>query len=226
VSLFIKHNFKICFQAALLSCLVVAACAPLRAQESTAEEPVAFEVAGRVTSKSELGIQVQTKDGETIQIKVNESTDFALRMASPWFEAKTREVVVDGTMGANGQRNRITYSLPKGQLYLLAQFRSDTHRDRILNQPSWRINNYLVSDQPIESVVPAGEDLLLAGKLDLEKSELIVGDQSRPIVLGFRGATLRGRSFADIIAGDTVVLVTGVESDDKKVANTILFMVR
>lgn len=226
MSCFIKHKIEYCFRAVLLVCLVVAVCAPLKAQETTAEEPATFEVAGRVTSKSELGIQVQTKDGEAIQIEVNESTDYALRMASPWFDAKAREVVVDGTIGANGQRNRITYSLPEGQLYLLAQFRADTHRDRILSQPSWRINNYLISDQPIESIVPTGDDLLLAGKLDLDKSELVVGDKSWPIILGFRGATLRGRRLEDIIAGDTVVLVSGVESDDKKVANTILFMVR
>lgn len=206
--------------------MVAALCAALKAQETTPEEPVTFEVAGRVTFKSDLGIQVQTKDGESIQIEVSESTDFALRMASPWFDAKAREVVVDGTKEANGQRSRITYALPEGQLYLLAQFRSNTHRDRILNQPTWRINNYLVSDQPIESVIPTGDDLLLAGKLDLEKTELVVGNDSFPIILGFRGATLRGRSFEDIIAGDTVVLVSGVEVENKKIANTILFMVR
>ena len=225
MSCFIKHNFEIGFRVALLSFLAVVCCATLEAQQTT-EEPVTFEVSGRVTAKSESGLQVQTKDGEAIEIAINDSTDFALRMASPWFDAKARTVIVDGTKQANGQRHRIVYSLPEGQLYLLAQFRSVSHRDRILKQPSWRINNYLISDQPIESVVPSGDDLLLAGKLDLENSELVVGDNSWPIVLGFRSATLRGRSFEDIIAGDTVVLVNGSESDNKKVAQTILFMIR
>jgi len=161
-----------------------------------------------------------------IEIAVDQSTDFAMRLSSPWFSGTHRMVAVDGKAQRNGKRERISYSLPKGQLYLLVQFRSVAQRERIIKQPTWRLNNYLISDQPIESAIPVGKDLLLAGKLDLENSSLVIGEKSWPIVLGHRNATLRGRSFADIGAGETVVLVSGSDSGDAKTADTVLFMIR
>ena len=149
-----------------------------------------------------------------------------MRLASPWFSRTDREVVVDGKKKDDSTRERNTYSLPQGQLYLLVQFRSVTQRDRIMKQSTWRLNNYLISDQMIESTIPEGEELLLAGELDLEKSELVVGKQSYPITLGHRSATLRGRSFEDVVAWDTVVVVTGSESDGQFNAETVLFMTR
>lgn len=161
-----------------------------------------------------------------VEIAVHESTDFAMRLSSPWFSGVHRMVAVDGKVQSDGKRERISYSLPKGQLFLLVQFRNVTQRDRIMKQPTWRVNNYLISDQPIESALPEGDELLLAGKLDLEHSALIIGEKSWPIMLGHRSATLRGRSFKDIVAGETVVMVTGNESGDAKNAETVLFMIR
>lgn len=135
-------------------------------------------------------------------------------------------VAVDGKMTGGRTRQRINYSLPKGQLYLLVQFRNVAQRDRIMKQPIWRLNNYLISDQPIESGLPEGRELLLAGKLDLENSTLTIGEKSWPIRLGYRNATLRGRSLADIVANETVVLVSGNVADGTKTADTVLFMIR
>lgn len=230
MSLFIKHNFRNALCLALWIGTVVA-CAPANAQlaealQTQAENSTSFELAGQVTLKSESGFTIRNRDGEVIDIAVDQSTDFAMRLSSPWFSGTHRMVAVDGKVQSGGKRERISFSLPGGQLYLLVQFRNIAQRDRIMKQPTWRVNNYLISDQPIESALPVGKELLLAGKLDLENSALIVGEKSWPIVLGFRSATLRGRSFGDIVAGETVVLVTGSESGGAKTADTVLFMIR
>jgi len=230
VSFFIKHNFSNSLCLALWISIAVA-CAPTEAQLSATEQPTAtastaFDLSGQVTSKSETGFTVRTKDGENLQIAIDQSTDFAMRLSSPWFSGAHRMVAVDGTVQSDGKRERISYSLPKGQLYLLVQFRNTDQRDRIMKQSTWRVNNYLISDQPIESAIPEGKELLLAGKLDLKNSALVVGEKSWPIVLGHRSATLRGRSFKDIVAGETVVLVTGNDSGGSRTAETVLFMIR
>ncbi len=201
-------------------------CATLEAQQVDPEASATFEVSGRVTSKTDTSLEIQTRDNEMISIAINESTEFALRMSNPWFDTARGQVAVDGKKLDNGEWERIKYSLPEGKLFLLAQFRSVHHRDRIMSMPAWRINNYLISGQPIEAAIPTGKDLLLAGELDIANSKVIVGGKSYPIILGFRGATLRGRTFAEIVPGEAVVLVTGTEVDDSKVANTILFMTR
>lgn len=161
-----------------------------------------------------------------MSINVDSSTDFALRLTNPWFDAKGRKVVVDGGLDENGQRERIKYALPDGKLHLLAQFRTTYHRDRILKASPWRITNYLIGSDPIEANLPKDEDLFLVGEVDLENSALIINGKSWPIVLGYRGATLRNRSFKDIVAGKTDVLVSGTKSGDTKTATTILFLNR
>lgn len=231
MSFFIKHNFSNRLWQALWISIVVA-CAPAEAQLAAAKQATisktstVFDLSGKVTAKSETGFTIRTKDGKTVDIVIDQATDFAMRLSSPWFNAVNQTVVVDGKVQSDGKRERISYSLPKGQLYLLVQFRNVTQRDRIMKQPTWRVNNYLISDQPIESGLPEQRELLLAGKLDLKNSALIVGEKSLPIMLGHRSATLRGRSFDDIVAGETVVVVTGSESGSSKTADTVLFMIR
>ena len=223
---FINDNSKNRLWLVISLCAIVACCGEAKAQQANLEKSKAFEFSGQVISKSDSGFELQTKDGTAIRIAVGESTDYAMRLASPWFSRSERKVVVDGKKQNDGTRERINYTLPEGQLYLLVQFRSISQRDRIMKQPTWRLNNYLISDQPIESAMPTGKSLLLAGKLDLEKSRLVVDDTSRSITLGHRAATLRGRSFADIVAWDTVVLVTGNETGGLNSADTVLFMIR
>jgi RNase P/RNase MRP subunit p29 len=210
---------------ATLCLLIVVGCASVEAQEIN-EANTSFELSGRVVSKTKYGFEVKTKQGDVVEITASDSTDFALRMASPWFDSEARRVVVDGKLTANGTRERIRYSLPEGKLYLLAQFRSAAHRDRIMNESIWRINNYLISDELIEPALPSGNEVFLAGEIDLAKPAVIVGDKSYPIVLGYRGATLRGRSIADIVPQETVVVVSGSEKDGSKIADTVLFMSR
>lgn len=205
--------------------LIVVGCASAEAQEIN-EASTSFELSGRVVSKTKYGFEVKTKQGDVVEVVANDSTDFALRMASPWFDAEARKVVVDGKRTANGTRERIKYSLPEGKLYLLAQFRSAEHRDRIMNESVWRINNYLISDEPIEPALPSGDEVLLAGEIDLAKPAVIIGEKSHAVVLGFRGATLRGRSIADIVPQESVVLVSGSQTDGSNVADTVLFMSR
>ena len=195
-------------------------------QQSSAETKRSFEISGQVISKSDDRFEIKTEDGKSFEILVSDSTDFALRMASPWFDVDSGEVAVDGKKLKNGKRERIKYPLPEGKLYLLAEYRSVLHRNRLLKKTPWRINNYLISDQEIEAVLPEGDGLLLAGELDLKNSALIINGKSWPIVLGFRGATLRGRYFEDIIAGETFVIISGVEKDNNRTAETVIFMIR
>jgi hypothetical protein len=147
-------------------------------------------------------------------------------MSHPWFDAASRKVVVDGKEVAGGERERIKFDLPNGKLYLLVQFRTAKQRDRIMASTPWRINHYLISDQEIEPTLPDGKDLLMAGEVNLETSELIIKGRRFPIKLGFRGATLRGRSIADIKVNETTVVVSGTESNGQKLAETVLFTIR
>ncbi len=222
---FTNHNLWLRKWQAVFCFVVIVGCAALKAQEIS-EATSTFEVTGRVVSKTKYGFEVQTKQGDIVEVAINESTDFALRMASPWFNLASRNVEVDGKQTGDGKRERISYPLPKGKLFLLVQFRSVYQRNRIMGQASWRLNNYLVSDQPIEPTLPTGRELLLAGEVDLKTSELIIEGTRHPIVLGFRGATLRGRSIADIVPQETVVLVTGNQAKGSKTADTVLFMAR
>ncbi len=167
-----------------------------------------------------------TAEKTRISITSDDATEFALRMNNPWFQKEYRKVGVDGKKLPDGTRERITYDLPKGQLYLLAQFRSPEQRDRLMAASSLRINNYLISDLPIEDAMPEGNSLVIAGKLDLETSQLQVGDQKLPITLGLRGATLRGRSIADLIPNETVVFVSGSRNANAYQADTVLFSIR
>jgi len=207
---------------------IVLCCAVLVfAQESNTETQESnFEITGRVISKSDQQIEIRQRDGSVVKIEVNQSTDFALRLTNPWFDADGRQVVVDGKLGENGERERIKFPLGEGKLYLLAQFRSKYHRTRILKASPWRITNYLVGRDPVDGNYPEDDDLFLAGELDLENSALIIDEKSNPIVLGYRNATLRNRSFEDIVAGQTEVMVTGTESGETKTATTILFVNR
>lgn len=221
------HNFLLNrVLPAIVTCSFWVSCVCASPQETvTTTTNNSFEISGRVISKSDDRFEVKTEDGKTIEVLVSESTDFALRMANPWFDAESREVAVDGKRLKNGKRERIKYPLPEGKLYLLAEYRSVLHRNRLIRKTPWRINNYLISDQKIESVIPEGDELLLAGELDLKNSALIIDGKSWPIMLGFRGATLRGRNFNDVIAGSTFVVVSGTEKD-KKTADTVIFMIR
>ena len=139
---FINDNSKNRLWLVISLCAIVVCCAEAKAQQANSEKPKAFEFSGQVISKSDSGFEVQTKDGTVIQIAVGESTDFAMRLASPWFSRSERKVVVDGKKQDDGTQKRITYTLPDGQLYLLVQFRSITQRDRIMKQSTWRLNNY------------------------------------------------------------------------------------
>ena len=228
------HKFffrRALFATVAFSFLICCANASPQQPESATEQASnatlgSFELSGQVTSKSEDRFEVKTEDGKTTEVLVSDSTDYALRMASPWFDVKSREVVVDGKELKDGKRERIKYPLPQGKLYLLAEYRSVLHRKRLLKKSPWRINNYLISDKEIEGVLPEGDGLLLAGELDLKNSALIIDGKSWPITLGFRGATLRGRYYADLIAGETYVVVSGTEKDKVKTADTVIFMIR
>lgn len=184
-----------------------------------------FEVSGKAVSKTKYGFEVTTSQNGPVQIAINEATDFALRMSHPWFDTEAGKVVVNGKR-IGGKRERIKFELPKGKLYLLVQFRTAKHRDRIMSSTPWRINHYLLSDEKIEPALPAGKDLLMAGEVNLETSELIINGRRHPIKLGFRGATLRGRSIADIKVNETTVMVFGKESNGRKLAETVLFTIR
>ena len=210
---------------AIFCCVLIVGRAPLEAQTIT-DTSASFELKGRVISKSKYGFEVETAQGEVIEVGINESTDFALRMSSPWFDTESRTVAVDGKDIGDGQRERVNYQLPVGKLYLLTQFRSVDQRDRIMKQPAWRINNYLLSDQPIASALPAGDELLMSGEVDLKTPALIIDGKSYPIMLGHRGATLRGRSIADITPQETVAIVTGSQVNGSKTADTVIFMNR
>lgn len=222
---FSNHPLSQLSKLAFSCVLWINVCAVLPAQ-TVVESNQPFEVSGRVTAKTKYGFEVRTQDGQTLEILANDATDFAMRLSNPWFDVEKWKVAVDGPDDGSSGSKRIRFELPEGKLYLLAQFRTPRQRDRTLKTSPWRINNYLISDDPIEAVVPDGDQLILAGELDLKKSLVQIGDRAFPIILGHRGATLRSRSIVDIVPGKTVVLVTGTEVAGKKTAETVLFMIK
>lgn len=185
-----------------------------------------FDLRGKVVTKTKYGFQIVTATNQRIDIKSNESTDFALRMNRPWFRTEDRKAIVDGKQLVDGSRERIVYGLPAGPLYLLVQFRTIAQRDRIVSKSPWRINNYLIGGTPIKEAMPNGDSLFMAGRFDFESSELVIAEKRYPILLGQRAATLRGRSIADLVPGETIVAASGTRNEDGYVADTVLFMVR
>ncbi len=228
MSALILSNVTYRLLTAVSACSIVLCCAMTvfgqDLQSSKSEE--SFEVIGSVISKTDQQLEVRQRDGSIAKIEVSDSTEYALRLTNPWFDAGGRKVVVDGKLEENGERERIKFPLAEGKLFLLAQFRSRSHRDRILKSSPWRITNYLVGNDPVEANLPSGDDLFLAGELDLENSALIINGKSNPVVLGYRNATLRNRSLNEIVAGQTEVMVSGSQLGESKSATTILFVNR
>ena len=186
----------------------------------------AFSLTGRVVAKSKYGFEVRTDDGKNVDVAFDENTDFALRMSRPSFNVGNGIVAVDGPGTENGQRRRVRLKLPEGKLYLLVQFRNENQRKRVLSKSPWRLNNYLIGSEPIESVLPRGNEVLLSGEVDLKTSELKIDQNRYPIRLGFRGATLGGRSIADINVDQTSVAISGVVAGSSKLAKTVLFVIQ
>lgn len=193
------------------------------AQESAATPDAATELRGLVVSATKYSFQMKSDDGKVTDVITNDATAFALRMSRPWFDGDNNRVAVDGKPLPEGGFERLQFQLPAKPLYVLARFRTVAQRDRLIKKTPWLLNSYLLTQNPIDPLMPTGKSLLIAGKLDLKKSELDIDRRIIPIHLGHKGATLLDRSIADLIPGQSTVLVTGTLTESKFTADTVLF---
>jgi hypothetical protein len=199
--------------------------------KSIEQESISFS--GTVAATSKYSFDVQT-DTETIRCEFNDETEFAIRLRGPWFDFENQKVFVSGAMQLDGKPERVGFDLPEGPMYLLMQFRSRKHLERTMSeQPTleqpMRVNFYLLSPDYIEPNEPAPDNLMMAGKISVSGENhdqviLEIEEQSYPIQLGFKSATLRGRSINDLAIGKTKVMVSGeVKPDGGILASTVLF---
>lgn len=193
------------------------------ASEAKEAKPASFEIRGLVTATTKYGFQVQSEDKKTTEVITNEQTAYALRMSRPWFNGANNTVDVDGKPLPDGGFERLKFQLPARQHYLLASFRTVAQRDRLMKKSPWRLNSYLLTTNPIDPLMPSGKSLLIAGELDLVKSELAIDGRTYAIQLGHRGATLLDRSIADLVPNQSTALVVGTVQNGSLVADTVLF---
>ena len=193
------------------------------AQESTADPVATGEIRGLVTATTKYSFEVKSADGKVTEVITNDATAFALRMSKPWFDANNNLVEVDGKPQPEGGFERLQFQLGAKPLYLLARFRTVKQRDRLIKKNPWILNSYLVTQNPIEPLMPSGDSLLIAGKIDLKNSALDIDRRIFPVHLGHKGALLLDRSIADLVPGQSTVLVTGTLPEGNLVADTVLF---
>lgn len=181
---------------------------------------------GIVTAQQKYSFTVSS-DGKEYKVKLAENASVGLLMNRPYFDWKAEKVFVqpidpkavpggdddqDATDADKG--NRIGYSLPATQLYLIAKFRNPSQMERVLKAKEIRLNLYLLSPSDLGRHEPTEDELYLAGKVVTGKPGGLVtietdGKKYRAR-LGFRAATMNGFSVADLKPDQTQVSLTGV----------------
>lgn len=193
----------------------------------SATEVVHFS--GIVTKRRKYSVDVVmgTKN-QTIRVKP--TTQIVLRMIKPWFDWDNRRVIVDTTSTNSEPKatGRYAIRLPEGDLHLFCRFANRSHAEFVMADPVKRINNYLISPQRFQDLIPTRKQPVLSGTLISEMTdgpvELKVNQTHLPIILGFRNASMEGFTISELVPGRVRVTVTGsVNARDEVVAKRIVF---
>lgn len=219
----------------LLACICVSALPNrLRAQsppsvETNATSEVLIE--GLVTERKKYSFKVKQGDTE-YDVKLASGTPIGLKMNKPWFDWKHDQVVVDNVPFPNDAElkstKRVAIKLPAKDLFLISRFSDAEQMTQVMSANVKRLNFYLITPKDQEHHLPTKDRPYISGSLSIQKNQQVrlnVDEQSMPIRLGFRFATMNGFSIMQLEPDKTQVFIAGVpgENENDVIASRVLF---
>lgn len=205
-------------------------------QSDTRTEPANNQVvlSGVVVEQKKYSFVVQNGDQRSI-VKLADQALVALRLNKPYFDWEAGKVIVEPVISSNRPNastqpvTRVGYRLPAKQLYLISNFRSADHMKRMMTAKPKRINFYLIGPQDLGSHEPTEDELYLSGKLKTggndENVQLVTDQSTHSVKLGFREATMKGFSIADLKPYRTRLTLAGVRDRETGdlIASSVVF---
>ncbi len=175
-------------------------------------ERVEIKIEGPVVATKKYSFVVKHQDKDH-RVKIVPGISMTLRLNRPFFDFAAGEVAVL-PIEADPEDATVVpprYKLPD-PLYVSVQFAHEAQMKRIMSGKSLRLNQYRLSAGPLPQVLPREDDLRLQSLVELDENDkpfITIDGQRRPIVLGFRGATLSGQTIVQIKPGTTKAFVEG-----------------
>ncbi len=224
--------------------IVICICELGLSLESHAQTPSAVEknneaaarpvrLQGLVTDRKKYSFTVRQDETE-YTVKLGDGAPVGLKMNKPWFDWENEQVVVDAvrfptepTPKTETPPKRVAVKLPAKQLYLISRLGDAARIKEVMAAEVKRLNFYLVTPDDPGPHFPTDEDPYLSGSLSV-KDQVVrveVNQQSLPVKLGFRYATMNGFSIVELVPGKTEVFLSGLwgEGEREILATSILF---
>lgn len=194
------------------------------------DRPAIVKIEGLVTERKKYSFKVKQGDTEYV-VKLANGAPVGLKMNKPWYDWKNARVVVDALAYPTDDRvkpKRVAVKLPSEELYLISRFDTEDQMKSVMATNVKRINFYLITPEDQGQHLPTKDQLYLSGELKVQKNRQVrldVEDQSFPIRLGFRLATMNGFSIAQLEPNKTQVFIAGVagQNENEVVASQVLF---
>jgi hypothetical protein len=205
------------------------------ATDESATTPTTIKLDGLVTDRKKYSFTV-TRGGTQYKIKLAENASVGLKMNKPWFDMENKQVVVDAltydldSSSVNlkvDSGKRFPVKFPSENLFLISRFGDESKIKQFKSAKKKRLNFYLITPEDVGQNSPTKEKPYLSGALKFDKqvAEVVTDEDSFPVLLGFRYATMNGFSIAQMEPNKTQVFLTGVWADGETeiVASRVLF---
>ena len=206
----------------------------LNAQSVASAKPaMASEILieGLVTERKKYSFTVN-QNGTNYKVKLASRAPIALKMNRPWYDWRNEQVVVDAVSypedSESGSNKRVGIKLPAEKLYLISRFSDADQMAQIMSANVKRLNFYLITPEDQGQHWPTRDRPYISGSLSIKKNQqvrLSLADQSLPIRLGFRNATMNGFSIVQLEPNKTQVFIAGLPGggENEILATRVLF---
>ena len=218
----------------LASICLCASPTKLRTQSPPSADPGATSeilIQGLVTNRKKYSFTVKQDDTE-YEVTLANRAPVALKMNKPWFDWRNQQVVVDSVSFPNdpeeSSSKRVGIKFPAEDLYLISRFSDAEQMTQIMEANIKRLNFYLITPEDQGQHWPTKDRPYISGSLSIQKNQqprLNVKEQSMPVRLGFRYATMNGFSIMDLEPNKTQVFIAGVPgtTENEILATRVLF---
>ena len=170
---------------------------------------------GVVTERKKYSFFVRQGKKE-YTVKLGRGAPVALKMNRPWFDWQNHKVVVDAVSFPEdiepNSSGRVSVKLPAKHLFLISRFSNAKVMNQVMSVDVKRINFYLVTPDDPGHHFPTAQRPYIAGAVGPgteDTAQLQINDQSVPVKLGFRYATMSGFSITQLEPEKTQVFLTG-----------------
>ena len=206
----------------------------IRAQSpanATLSVPTEVRIEGLVTDRKKYSFKVKQGEKE-YDVRLASGAPIGLKMNKPWYDWKNKQVVVDEVSfpGEPESRanKRVAVKLPAAKLFLISRFSDVDQMTQVMAANVKRLNFYLITPEDQGQHQPTKESPYISGALTIQKNQqvrLILNDQSIPVRLGFRYATMNGFSIMQLDPNKTQVFIAGTlgANENEIVATRVLF---